>query len=173
MCKPRKRRHASLTIRGAGSQPAPLVLYGCAPCRARSLIRALIALFVPTIGNLKPSSPLALDNDIAVPRAQFDLSNVSAGGVNLLGDQRRALPGSGRFAFRDVAASMDAESRWCGIEIGLQQISVLTGSSQRSVHRACSRLVHQTYAHSAVHHGPTRTCCCCDRCDFRAVCWPH
>src|SRR5208337_3569943 len=85
MCKPRKRRHASLTIRGAGSQPAPLVLYGCAPCRARSLIRALIALFVPTIGNLKPSSPLALDNDIAVPRAQFDLSNVSSGAVNLLG----------------------------------------------------------------------------------------
>ena len=64
-------------------------------------------------------------------------------------------------------------SRRSGIKIGLKQTSVLTGSSQRSVHRAGSRLVRQTSAHSAVYHGPARTRCCCDRPDFQAVCWPH
>jgi hypothetical protein len=34
-------------------------------------------LFFPPVGNLKPSHPLALDDDLAVPLAQFDLANVT------------------------------------------------------------------------------------------------
>jgi hypothetical protein len=33
----------------------------------------------PAIRNLKPARTLALDDDFAVPLAQFDLANVSAG----------------------------------------------------------------------------------------------
>jgi hypothetical protein len=36
---------------------------------------------------------LPLDNDLAVPPAQFDLANVSARAVNLFGDQERIQPG--------------------------------------------------------------------------------
>jgi transposase len=60
-----------------------------------------------------------------------------------------------------------------GIEIGLQQTSVPTGSSQRSAHRARSRLVRPTSAHSAVCRAPEHRRCCYERPDFRAVCWPH
>lgn len=49
------------------------------------------ALFVLTIANLKRARMLALDDDMAVLRAQFDLPNVSASGVHLLGDQAGAL----------------------------------------------------------------------------------
>ena len=48
-------------------------------------------LFMPAIANLKAASSLPLDSDVAVLRAQFDLANLSAGAVNLLGDQGRAL----------------------------------------------------------------------------------
>jgi hypothetical protein len=34
------------------------------------------ALFVAAIANLKAASPLALNGDLAVSRAQFDLTNV-------------------------------------------------------------------------------------------------
>lgn len=36
--------------------------------------------------NLKPARALALDDDPAVPRAQFDLSDVTDRAVNLLAD---------------------------------------------------------------------------------------
>ena len=55
-----------------------------------------------------------------MPRAQFDLANVSVGPVNLLGDQRRALLASPDLAFRDLAAAIDVEGFRRGIEIGLQ-----------------------------------------------------
>src|SRR5208282_3697478 len=61
--------------------------------------------FVPPIRNLQASRSLALDDDLAVPRAQFDLPNLSA---------------SVFFAFRDVAAAMNAKSFRRMIEIGLQ-----------------------------------------------------
>jgi hypothetical protein len=41
--------------------------------------------------DLKAARTFALDYDFAVRRAQFDLANVSAGAVNLLGDWSRAL----------------------------------------------------------------------------------
>ncbi len=75
---------------------------------------------MPAIRNLQASRSLPLDDDIAVPRAQLDLPNMSTGAVNLLGDQRRALPAPELFTFRDVAATMDAESPGRGIEVGLQ-----------------------------------------------------
>jgi hypothetical protein len=77
-------------------------------------------LFIPAIRNLQSATPLALDDDLAVVRAQFDLSNVTARAVNLLGDQSRALQAAGLLALRDVAASMDAEGLRLGIEIGLE-----------------------------------------------------
>jgi len=48
-------------------------------------------LFVTSVGNLQTAGTFALDNDFAVPLAQFDLPNVTAGAVNFFGDQRRAL----------------------------------------------------------------------------------
>jgi hypothetical protein len=41
--------------------------------------------------NLKPASTLALDDDLAVQRAQFDLANVAASSIDLLRNQGRAL----------------------------------------------------------------------------------
>ena len=73
---------------------------------------------VPPIRNLRPSSSFALNHDVAVPRAQFDLSNMSAGSVNLFGDERRELLASVFFAYRNVAAAMDPKSSGRGIEIG-------------------------------------------------------
>src|SRR5208283_3961889 len=49
-------------------------------------------LFVPTIASLKTARALALDDDLAMLRAQFDLANVSPRAVNFLGDQSGALP---------------------------------------------------------------------------------
>jgi hypothetical protein len=51
-------------------------------------------MFSSPIANLKPASPLAIDDDLAVPRAQFDLAN-SAGAVNLRGDQGRVSGSAG------------------------------------------------------------------------------
>src|SRR5208337_3534401 len=48
-------------------------------------------------------------------RVHKDLPNVSVGAINLLGDQCRLLAASEVFTFRDVAASMDAESFRRGI----------------------------------------------------------
>jgi hypothetical protein len=56
------------------------------------------ALFVAPIANLKAAGARTLDNDIAMPRAQFDLPNVSPGTVNLIGDQSCALQASALFA---------------------------------------------------------------------------
>jgi len=44
----------------------------------------------PAIRNLQPATPLALDDDSAAPRAQFDLSNMAAGRIHLFGDQGQA-----------------------------------------------------------------------------------
>ncbi len=46
---------------------------------------------IPPITNLKTARALALDDGLAVPRAQFDLANVTTGSIDLLGDQGRAL----------------------------------------------------------------------------------
>ena len=53
---------------------------------------------MPAIRNLKAAGSRALDNDIAVPLAQFDLPDVSAGRINLFGDQGRGLQASTLFA---------------------------------------------------------------------------
>jgi len=77
-------------------------------------------LFKPAIRNLKAATARALDNNIAVPRAEFDLPDMSAGAVDLFSDQSRGRQASTLFAFRDVATSMDAESLGRGVEVGLQ-----------------------------------------------------
>jgi hypothetical protein len=76
--------------------------------------------FVPPIANLKAAHTLALDDDLAVQRAQFDLANVAASGIDLLRNQGRALGASARFARRNIAASVDANGRGSGIEIRLK-----------------------------------------------------
>ena len=78
------------------------------------------------IRNLKASSTLALDNDVAVPRAQFDLPSLLAP-VNLLGNQGRARPASPDLTLRNITASMNAERCCCGIEVRLKHDSELVG----------------------------------------------
>jgi hypothetical protein len=63
---------------------------------------------------------LALNDDLAVPLAQFDLSNMAAGGVNLLGDQGRAGNATASLAFGDVTASVDAYCSGFGLKIRLE-----------------------------------------------------
>jgi hypothetical protein len=65
---------------------------GCTACPARSIDRGihLHRAARRAIRNLQAANTLALDDDLAVPRAQFDLTNVTAHAVNLLGDQGRA-----------------------------------------------------------------------------------
>jgi hypothetical protein len=46
----------------------------------------LDCLFSPSITDVKSARAFALDDDFAVPQAQFYLANVSARTVNLLGD---------------------------------------------------------------------------------------
>lgn len=58
--------------------------------------------------DLQAEFALALNDDFAVLRAQFDFSDVSARAVNLLGDQSRAFRAAARYALRHVSASMDA-----------------------------------------------------------------
>lgn len=48
------------------------------------------ALFVAAIANFNTARTLALNDDLAVLQAQFDLSNVTASGTDLFRDQGRA-----------------------------------------------------------------------------------
>jgi len=77
-------------------------------------------LLAPSVTNLKTASPFALDDDFAVQRAQFDLSNVTTGRINLLRDQGRAPRASARSARQKIAASVDANRCRCGIEVLLK-----------------------------------------------------
>ncbi len=78
------------------------------------------ALLSPSVANLKPASPLALDDDSAMLRAQFDLANVTASGIDLFSDQGRALLAVACSARRNVSASVDANCRRRGIEVGFE-----------------------------------------------------
>ena len=53
----------------------------------------------PAIRNLQAAGSLALYDDLAGSRIQFDLANVAAGAVNLLGYESSALAAVGLFAF--------------------------------------------------------------------------
>lgn len=86
-------------------------------------------LFVPAIANLKAASALAADDDFAVLRAQFDLSNMTASRVRLLGDQGRALWASSRLAARHVPARMNANRRRSGVEVRLKHETAARRSS--------------------------------------------
>jgi len=46
------------------------------------------ALFVPPVANLKSARTLALDDDVAVLRAQFDLANRRPGAGQMTSDHR-------------------------------------------------------------------------------------
>jgi hypothetical protein len=70
--------------------------------------------------DLQAASTFALDDDFAVQRAQFDLANVSAGAVNLLGYLGRALQTTASFVLQDAAASVDANRRRFGVEVRLK-----------------------------------------------------
>ncbi len=78
-------------------------------------------------------SALALDDDLAVQRTQFDLAKVSASPVNFLGDQSRALQASAGSALRNVFASVDADRRRSGIEIGLEHGKAVLEPTSRLV----------------------------------------
>jgi len=59
--------------------------------RAGGIRTLAVLFFIASVANLKAASTLALDNDLAVLRAQLDLSQMTPCGVSLLGDQCRAL----------------------------------------------------------------------------------
>jgi hypothetical protein len=73
---------------------------------------------------------------LAVPLAEFDLSNVTTRRIYLFRYQRRAVQAGARFARRDVFASVDANGRRGGIEIGLKHalklIAVLDATDQNT-----------------------------------------
>jgi hypothetical protein len=73
-----------------------------------------------SVANLKPARSFARDDNFAVLRAQFDLANVTASGIDLLRDQRRALETTTRSALRNVFASVNANFCRRGVEVGLQ-----------------------------------------------------
>jgi hypothetical protein len=77
-------------------------------------------LFASSITDLKSASTLALDDDLAVQQAQFDLANVAASGIDFLRDQVRALQAVVCSARRNVFASVDANGCRRGVEIGLK-----------------------------------------------------
>ncbi len=78
------------------------------------------ALLVPPIANLKSAIPLALDDDLAVERAQFDLANVTTSSIDLLRNQSRAHLAVACSERRNVSASVDADCCRRRIEIRLQ-----------------------------------------------------
>ena len=77
------------------------------------------------VRDFKAAIPLALDDDVAVLRAELDLPDVAAGDVYLLCDQRCALQTSASLASRDVSAPAYAKSPRRGVEIGLQHSCVM------------------------------------------------
>ncbi len=79
--------------------------------------------------DLKPARALALDDDLAVLRAQFDLSNVTPCRVCLLGDEGRALQAGSSLALRYVSARMNANGRRSGIKIWLKHDAYCSGGS--------------------------------------------
>ena len=56
-------------------------LRSCA--RWHSISGVSLKMLPSFVANLKPARSLALDDDVAVPREQFDLANVTASGVCL------------------------------------------------------------------------------------------
>ena len=84
------------------------------PWRASSAIR-------PAVAESQARDPLALDDDLAVPRAQLDLPNVAARAVNLLGDQSCARRATASRSSRHILAPMDANGCRRRIEIELQR----------------------------------------------------
>src|SRR5260370_38887611 len=65
--------------------------------------------------DLKPAGGLALDDDLAVLRAQFDLSNVTPCPVCLLGEEGRGLQAGSGLALLYALARMNANRRRCGL----------------------------------------------------------
>jgi hypothetical protein len=90
--------------------------------------RRLSALLVASVANLKPARSLALDDDFAVRRAQFNLANVTTSGIDLLRNQHRALETTARSALRNVFAAVDANFCGRGVEIGLEHVRALRPS---------------------------------------------
>jgi hypothetical protein len=85
-----------------------------------AFLRSEDRLRVASIANLKPARAFALDHDLAMQMAQFDLANVAASDIDLLRDQGRALKTSARFALRNISAEIDAYFGWLGIEVRLK-----------------------------------------------------
>lgn len=77
-------------------------------------------LFVPSIADLQTARLLALDDDLAVQRAQFYLANVTTSGIDFFRNQGRAFWAGARSALRNVTASVDANGCRRGVEIGLK-----------------------------------------------------
>jgi len=87
---------------------------------SRSRPRGRGSLFVPPVANLKTASPLALDDDLAVQRTQFDLADVTASGIDFLSDQRCALKATARSALRNEFAAVNTNFCRCGVEVRLK-----------------------------------------------------
>src|ERR1700735_3479439 len=79
-----------------------------------------LSLFARSVGNLQTARALASDNNFAMLRAQFDLPNMTARGIDLLRNQSRAHQAVACSAPRNIAASVNTDFYRRRIEIGLQ-----------------------------------------------------
>jgi hypothetical protein len=70
---------------------------------------------------LKPARPFPGDQNMGQAVAEFDLSNQTAGGVNLAQDYGRAAHAAWRSAGRRVAASPDLDGCRLRIEVRFEQ----------------------------------------------------
>jgi hypothetical protein len=75
---------------------------------------------IAAVLNLETARPLARNHDLGMAIAESDLPNVTAGVVDLLGDQSSALLASRRFGLRDVSASAYPNGDGSGIEVGFE-----------------------------------------------------
>ena len=100
----------------------PLALRRIRLPRTRALLRA-DQPFVPSnihympIRDLKAAGTLALNNDVTMLVAELDLPNVAASRIDFFCDQGRPFDIASGPAWRNVPASIDANSRRGGIEV--------------------------------------------------------
>jgi hypothetical protein len=77
--------------------------------------------FASSVGNLKPASTFALDHNLTVLRAQFDLPNVTASRIYFFGRSAGRASGSrGLCTAKHIFAVVDANSRRRGVKVWLK-----------------------------------------------------
>jgi hypothetical protein len=87
--------------------------------------------------NLQSALAFSRDDDVAMPRAEFDLPDVASGDIDLLGCSGRACEAVACLTSRNVTAPIYANGGRCRIKIGLQH-----QHENEMGHARCHRPVH-------------------------------